>query len=408
MYCNQCGAKLKEGARFCTRCGANQEEPASAPASQEAGADSGIQAANPVSREESFLKKWLICAAALTVVFAISLYMVMSGEKKPQNIAERYFVNLVNGNADGAFDCLGLKETEWLNPEMFEAHIRMEKDDDEKLAKARSVRISPDHAMDGSRSFSVSYTYGDSYVEGYYIVSLNNVNGNWCVSYPGLIAHDISIRIPKGAVGKLNGQEIKEEYFEEDASSQEYDAYLIPEMFAGQYTLEVDQDGYLPFVKLADVTTDEASVTVSQNMLKISEETVRELENLARKDMETLYSAVLVRKDFSEVKDLFAGDAEKMASLKKDYDSKVEYYEGRDSINSVQFSNMEAQGKTSDTTVIISFDRDLDYNLSTYRGTTKSSSSDSSADWFDFVRDDGEWKLSRVPDLQIYVPYSYY
>ncbi|MCR4842769.1 MAG: zinc ribbon domain-containing protein [Eubacterium sp.] len=159
MYCQECGTKNIDEAKFCARCGAPMvtvdEDFGRSAASYESFAGSNgangsyAQGADPVEHgyfdeadvppsqreqtatESDFLKKlsavpkifWGVLAAACCLVALIAVFF-NSGKAaySPEKLAARYFVNLVNGNYDTVFSELGITSDEFINEESCRAY----------------------------------------------------------------------------------------------------------------------------------------------------------------------------------------------------------------------------------------------------------------------------------------------
>lgn len=412
MFCNQCGKELKDGIKFCTSCGAPvdqssvystpkavQDEPAAEGSSDKP--EHGFDIPNPEEQPKTSpaLKKWLLVSVILTVLFSGCLYMVLKSDDNPERVSERYFVSVLNGDYEGAFDCLGISRTDWLNPETFEAYVRDIKKNDSNLVRIRSVRAEKSYANKNSAQYKMDYTYGDARSTGSYYVEMVNESGSWRVSPAGKVIENTSLAFPKGAAVKLNGVELTDKYLDTSQDDGWFDVYKIPEMFYGTYEIEVELDGYEPY--LAEKLLSSGGFRIDLDQLSVTRETTEELEKQAGEDLKKLYTALCARQSFDSVKDLFTDRNTFQQSLVSGYENQLNSFRS-DSLISLKMDHLEAESSTGTTEVMISGDYTTKSIYSGYSGDREEDYSSSKRIYMRYVRDGESWKLLSVPDLSVY------
>lgn len=98
MFCQACGTPNDDAALFCESCGARLEKK---------------KTGKIISKEHIILFSEIVILCILIVVF----YSVGELSCSPENVAERYFVNVVNGNWEKVFQELDIEETPFINAE---------------------------------------------------------------------------------------------------------------------------------------------------------------------------------------------------------------------------------------------------------------------------------------------------
>ncbi len=407
MYCNQCGAEVKEGARFCTKCGAELDNPYSSVSDQNPSVSETPYTADQsqtVSEKKTVgkgLKRWLAISVLLCILFGYGLYSVMNMDSKPEHVASRYFISLINNDAEGAFNCLGINRTEWLNPETFVSYVRDVKEKDENLGRIRTMSAEKQMTGNSSVQYQMNYTYGDAKSRGSYYVEVADENGKWKIPADNKVIQNAPLSFPKGSKVKINGIELSEKYLDASQDNALQDLYTIPEMFYGTYEIQVDLDGYEPYTGKAMMSSQ--GLYLSTDSMQISKETAEELEKQAGADLQALYEAVIAQDDFDEVAGLFTDRALLKQGIVSDYERQVSEFKSKSPLVSLKMDSMEAKGSTSSSEVYLEGRYQADYVYTTYSGNTRNETSNGNKSvTMRYVRDGDEWKLSEMPNLNIY------
>ena len=80
MYCEHCGAQLKEGAVFCQNCGAKVEAEGTQTLKQTVKQETQFSETQHVKRKKAGVWKWILAAAGIVVV-ALAGFLLFAGEK---------------------------------------------------------------------------------------------------------------------------------------------------------------------------------------------------------------------------------------------------------------------------------------------------------------------------------------
>ncbi|MCD7891538.1 MAG: zinc ribbon domain-containing protein [Ruminococcus sp.] len=152
MFCKECESPLKEGGRFCPKCGA----------------DNGSRKTNGGNVIVHKKKKWILIVAALLVfvivaVFAVNTIRKNSATGSPENAIEAYYQLLADGDYEAMADLVS-KEKQKIFLECLEEVYDVEYDDFEDLLEEYGEYIEnhTGHVEDRNVDFDSYYDYGYS------------------------------------------------------------------------------------------------------------------------------------------------------------------------------------------------------------------------------------------------------
>lgn len=431
MFCNQCGQKLEDGTSVCPNCHANLEEEY-ANLEEEAGTEPAEDFESPAASEmtssnqpkpDRWLKRWLMAAIALTIVFGYLFYTTLDSGNKSGNIASRYFVSMVNLDSKAAFQCLDIQKTDWLNPDTFSAYMRKDKKIHEELNSVHSYKVvnNPAANYGTSRMQEISYSYGDAQVKGSYYIPTVEDKGNWKVSTADFLIIKATLRFPKGSKVKINGIELTSKYLDKNSddgsttvggnywSSEPSDTYVIPELFEGIYKVEVDLDGYEPYI-IEEEFSRTGIGQVSTGDMKLKKETVAQLEKQAGEDLRALYEAGASNSGFEKVDDLFLNGKQARQQFAAEYERQIEQWSSDyQPIISMKMTDLEARGSTASSAVTITGKYTVAFLYTPFLSSTQKEKETTQEKpiTMSYIREGDKWKLNAMPAISVYYsPYS--
>lgn len=446
MFCEECGMQNSDDAAFCENCGAklrNSPEQGSAPTQgnvpiqrgqgvrPKQGTTSSMQGNWAVKAPEKkpFSKLFAVIAAEAVVLAAMIFVGVqMENERKePQNVAERYFVNLANGDWQEAFEQLSfLPEDEFITAENF---AKTQAEYNMGIIEEFQVRETQQAAdMSGLQNFE-SYLSQQSGIQGTgmqsleeevvidyrkqggmnvesYTVSLQSADGNWKVAGSNLVCQDYSIYVPKGAIVSVDGISLGndyavregEEYYQEGV-----DGYMIPFLFYGIHDIKVTMEGMEDVSETVRVDYGDSRYYLEKMFPQ--KETLDALIDLGRENMQKIYNAAMEGKNFAAIEELFTTEKETREEIRESYEYLLsEIHEGSIQIENVSFYNMMGEASREGDSVSFGYEYEMQYleedgwDDSPERNTAQ----ESGECRFYFVKEDGKWVQTNLGCEQLY------
>ncbi len=444
MYCHECGTFNEDGSLFCINCGArllNEEESFSDdmisadPKNEDysyqdgefeqpyyesqPGRDYGEAAQDTSFAEDPFYgaerstprvkprptkKMVILCIEIIAAIAAIGMFIHLKNSSTGADAtAKRYFVDLCNGDYEGAFAELGLEETDFINPESFRSYAASL-----DLGDVQNYTVSYNYANNlyesqSSMGKTVPILYrrtGESYDSEFYVNVVNSgqkemlIFDDWYVGSDSLLVSDYSLYVPQGASVTFDGVVLDAGTYA-TSQSDGTDLYLIPKLFAGQHTVSVSAAGRQTATSVLSVNYDQDTGYMTD--LLYTEEQMAVLEDIAVQYMSDLYQCALAQSDFSVIEDHFVADANSRASIQEAYESLVRYF--ADDAISVSFSNISTGGDTSAAAIRI----DFDYEVSYYKNAgTADSYSSSDTIYLSFTPENDIWVLTDLGAKSLY------
>lgn len=310
MFCEECGAKNKNGAAFCEECGHKFKVAKEAKVSEKV-SETPKNETKPAKEKTPMSKgKKILIGCILVVVAAlVAGYMFVSNSLKPDKIALKYFKAYANKDADKLCDVISLNDSEFVSKKLIKESFKNE----EKIKLANYSVEKTEKSTNGlSARVTIKYVEDGSSKEKTQTVKLTkNKNkkylffDNWVVDSSELIVEDYNISVPKDAKVSINGVEIKDKY-KNDSSSSYYDSYTIPSILKGEYEIVADLTSG---IKLSGKSTIKNSYSsFASSSLKLEKKTEESLVKDIKEKVKAIYDAVMDDKSFDDIKDKFNDD----------------------------------------------------------------------------------------------------
>lgn len=491
MFCEKCGKQNGDDAAFCENCGADlrsisAQEPflpqggtsVSLRGSREGApmqrATSPIQgnlekapmqrAAFPIQENQAVkapvkkpFPKMLIVIGAEIMLLGILMFYSAHLEnkiKKPQYVAETYFLNFVNGDWEKAFlqleldrewssddkfityegfekaqagNNLGIVEEYQVNEDQQEAGMNREQSlfgdyqdgenrQEKELTGVQSIMQALDRQTgkelkdDGPFFKEVVIDYreqGETKVQSYTVPLQKNDRNNWKVSGADLVCRGYSIYVPKDASVSVDDIVLGEEFVfregDEGYSYGELERYYIPYIFYGYHDIEVSMEGMEDVSKTIQIENGDSYYQLEK--MSVKQETLDELIELGRENMQKIYSAAMEGKNFSAIEELFTADQETKREIQESYESLMsDIHEGSVQIEKVSFLNLSGEASGEGGSVSIGFDYEMQYvEEDGWSGELERDTYKGSDNWqFYFVNENGKWVQTNLGCGELY------
>lgn len=208
MFCQACGTPNDDAALFCESCGARLEKK---------------KTGKIISKEHIILFSEIVILCILIVVF----YSVGELSCSPENVAERYFVNVVNGNWEKVFQELDIEETPFINAErLSDADINriFENINNYSVAQNTLDRELWNELTNTDLGTVVTINYrlkGMDYDNRYEIPLNKQIDkkylffDDWKVGTGNLVCQNFSVYVPDGAKVMVDGIPLDDTYLRE-------------------------------------------------------------------------------------------------------------------------------------------------------------------------------------------------
>lgn len=391
MYCENCGAKAKEGANFCEECGTPLKKRPNKNISKK------IKKVVPKPKKEISKKTKIIIVIVLAIIIiSVLSFLVASMAVKPEKIASDYFAAIKNNDVDTLYSYMDVPNKDFTSKEVFETLIKESEEDQIVNYTVTNTVVS----VDGLEArVTIKYVTENSKSD---MVTINLVKDsknkmlfftNWKVQTDDEITNNYQIKVMKDAKVKLAGVSLTKDYLNEKESDDEFDVYEIPELFKMDYPAEVTYPMGITTNLVVNPDSYFNSETLDFTLDDINEEGQKSLEEAVLKNVQYIYDSALDNKNYSDIKDEFKDNSE----LEDEYNEFKEHLKNRsDDLESIDFTDITLNrvNLNDDGYLTVSFKANYDY--------TTSEKKDSSA-YFSITFDyDKDYKVRDFANFKTY------
>ena len=386
MFCPECGKKNVYNARFCEFCGAEIK--------------SEEKIILPKERKFKFDKKKIIIIAIVLFIFFVLgvLYFVLGRAFTPSNVAKDYFLAVMNNDEDKIYDFISIPKNEFTSKEMFE---KVNKDSND-LDLVNYEVINEDISSDGlSAQVKISYTLEGRQMADSTIIYLIKDKKNSFLFFPkwkisegsSLVCEDYEIEVSKGVSLKLEGVKVAKKYLKEDEN---YDKYVIPAIFKGEYDLEMELKNGLKVNSKIDVNNNNFKI----DNLELNDDDLKELESVIEKDINKLYDDAINYKQYEDIEKDYTFEKADLSDLKKSY-NQFALFISNSGLVEYKLDEFEIKNinMTDDGFLYITLKADYDYKVKAYLSDDVLSKDSQDTIYLTFDYNDG-FKLVNFSSLE--------
>ncbi len=333
MFCENCGAKAKEGANYCEECGTPLKKPKAKKVTNK------LKKVVKKPKKEISKKTKIIIGIiiAIIVILAVSIFAA-STSVKPDKIVSEYFEAIKNNDVDKLYSYLDVPDKDFTSKEVFEKLI---KNDDKIISYAVTNTIVSTDGL--AARVTVKYVTEDSKSD---IVTINLVkdSGNkmlffstWKIENDTELTNDYQIKVMKNAKVELAGVSLTKEYLDEKESDDEFDVYEIPELFKMDYPVKVTYPMGITTNSTINPDSFFGSETLDFTLDDISDEDQTKIEKAVLENIQYIYDNALADKGYSDINEKFA----KNDDLEETYnDFKDNLAKRADNLKSITFTKV--------------------------------------------------------------------
>ena len=389
MFCPECGKKNADDAKFCEFCGAKITEESKV-----------ILPKKPRKPMNKKTKIILIVVIALVLVLGGG-GLILSNNFKPSKIATEYFEALVNNDTDKIYDYINIPENEFTTKEIFKKVVETEDADvvnyqmvsEEKSSDGLSAQVTFSYTVEG-RQTPLTQTI-------YLVKDKKNkllIFDNWKISDgSSLVEEDYEVRTFKDATLKLEGITVDKKY-KKDNENSDYDTYVLPALFKGEYDAQVTLKNGLTTNSSLDV----GGYSSSLDTFELSDKDEKSLEDTIKTDVKKLYDSAIGNKSFSDIKKDFEYDASDLSDLEDAYSSFARSIQNNE-LQEYNLTGLDVKriSVTDDGYLYVTVDLEYKYTVKEYFSDDTVSKSDEDTAYLTFDYNDG-FKLVDMTSLATY------
>lgn len=423
MFCEKCGAKNEDGAKFCEECGAalaeseTQKSVFVAPKVAEGAPSPAFGGGKTPAKPMSLKSKIILITAGILIVLCGVLYSAGKAMTNPEKIVKRFVESIISQDYAGAYDCLDIGDSELTTKDMF-VKVMGNRGEDADLGILNYEIAEAPAESPLVKNYTVIYTQKNSSGTSSMDVTLvKQASKKWLfyddykIAEDGLVAKNYTITIPAGTEFYIDGVLVSESYKNAEESSETEKVYVLPMVFTGLHEMRVTA----PFAEekvFEEDVYDGGSVDVYT--LELTEAAKTEVSQTAEAFVKDFVTNAVSKQDIDKVQAYFASnlDSEYVQELYADL-QKYGIDEEGVGIKSVVFNGFKSVPDAeyqagSAYEVQVSFD----YNYTALR-----------EDWFDevieeytpedaregsasvyFTYENGKWMVTRV-SINMYLHY---
>jgi uncharacterized membrane protein YvbJ len=341
MICPVCGEKNTEDALFCQECSAKldnsqkiieypidtkvkqlrnpQEFPKprlTLPEPTKPRLTLQLPAVKKVHKR-SKMRKIIIGEIILFLLLLLSFYMAAKKMYGPEKTAENHFLRVMNGNWGDVYEDLDITKSAFLSKERF---VNSHKN--ASSMEYNTYRVNKAYHKKGSfgTSVTISYRLKGGAKDENYVVTLNKQGDkkyflfdSWKVEPSAFICKDYKITVPLGVKVVLDGTELNSNYITSKDTA--FNTYEIPEIFYGDYKLELTQEN----MDTINTTISITNTGYYVKQMNLKQEVQAEVINEAGNAMKAIYDTALSDGNFDQIAGMFSENTEVRTDIKTSY-----------------------------------------------------------------------------------------
>lgn len=353
MFCGECGTKNKKGDAFCKECGAKLE------VVEVKKTKTKNVVNNTPKKPMTKSTKIIIGVIALVVVAFVVLFVVLGNITNPKNVAKEYIQAVINKDGNRLYSYLNISgDSTFVSKKVFSDYVKEELED----TSITNYKITDVEYSTGKLQATVKFTYTtkNSSSESNGKVSLTKNKSkkyvffdNWKISdsINTTVVKDYTLKVTKGSKLTFGGINVDKKYLNSSKSSNEYDVYVLPQVFAYETVVKAVLPSGLEIEEKVTPSSYNSNHTVSFDEDSMTDAAKNKIIEVAKKDITTIYTSAIAKKSFADIKSNFNVSGNDLTKLEQSYNEFVSDLGSE--------SNILTSFTVTDATV---YDIDLDSN----------------------------------------------
>ncbi len=335
MYCGECGAKNKKGARFCEECGkpleAVDEKVSKAETSNSKGRRPRPVKKAPVEKKPMSKKaKVGIIIGVIVAVIVVAFIVIGNMLTDPKKIATEYFEAITSYDADKMYAYLDVKESDFANKKIFKKIVDRQLKETKNVPKVTNYKVtSTEKSSSGLVMYvKINYTMEGSTEDKTQTIELTKDKNkkflffdNWKIAMTDVeTVEDFELSVMKDSTVTLEGVKVDKKYIDKEESDDSIDVYKLPSLFPLEYEMQVALPLGFTLEDELDAGRYSKSQTVNLDEENIPEAEQKKIADKAKQDLLTLYNSAITNKSWDEIKSGFEYKDADLDDLKEAYE----------------------------------------------------------------------------------------
>ncbi len=411
MFCEECGTKNANDAQFCENCGAKLKVEKKLP--KKSPKTEPTESFSTKLKKMSKTKKMIGGIVIVFVVICIIAYSVINNKLSPKTIAKDYFLAAANMDAEKLYQYMEVEKSEFTSKSMFKKLFE-EKYDEDDIKKIANYSVGKVEKDASGFTATVTITYVENGDDDSNTVKVKLIKqkakkylifDEWQVAtdnMPMEITKDFEMKVLKGSKIKIEGKEVNSKYIDKEKSDESYDVYKMPAMFTTEYSAVISAPmGFDVEEKIR--VSKYSNYTYSLSEDNLSDEMKKQLTDLAKTSLQTLYDGAKDQKEFSEIKSSFDYKGADLTDLEKSYNS-LKNSLANSGLTSISFTEVTLNSFSSSDTyrcyVSTKYKYSVNYTSGTETKTHDSSDSDNMYVYLTYA--DGAFRVVDAGSMTTY------
>lgn len=427
MFCENCGNKLPDDARFCDVCGCKVSAPEQGVSAQpvqqqvqqpvQQPIQQPIQQTPSARTPMSLFTKVLLVEAVLLVILAGVFFVKSKEYMSPEKTAKMYFNAVMAGNQKKAYDLIEIDESGFVNEKYFGNVVEQIGCKNITNFKVEDIGEQSD---DYAREVKITYRLKEDTQDYDFYVKLEKANAkkflffdDWKVNVGDYLQKDVHFSVIKGSTMTVDGEDLGKKYLTDSDKEASVDEYVIPKMFYGTYQIVVKNDIYNDYQTSVTVDGEEDSFSEDFDSVSVKKEAMQNVLKQSKTDFQLLWNGAAKKQDFMKLTGIQM--TQDTSELQDTYSRLAGYFisEDGDGLKKMSFQNIavnaeEYEGYGESFAPMVRVEFTTKYNCTKTElnwWTNEPEESDDSGDYTGvlyYSYEEGDWVLSDMSIADFY------
>ena len=321
MFCGECGTKNKKGDAFCGECGKELETVEVEKTKTKKNVN------NKPKKEISKSTKIIICVISIIVVAVIASFILLGNITNPKNVAKEYISAVINKDSNKLYSYLNIDgDSTFVSKNVFSNYVK----DELKEVTINNYKITDVVYSTGKLQATVKFTYttenGSSESNGTVKLIKDKSKkylffDNWKIndSIDTVVVKNYTLKVTKDSKLTYGGINVDKKYLDSSKSSNEYDVYVLPQVFGYETVVKAVLPSGLEIEEKVTPSSYNSNHTVSFDEDSMTDDAKNKIIDIAKKDIATIYASAIAKKSFADIKSNFSIKGSDLSKLEESY-----------------------------------------------------------------------------------------
>lgn len=325
MYCSECGAKNKKNALYCEECGKKLKKIEETP--------------KKIHKKLSKKQTIMIIAVITIILLFLIIFQVLKSTTTPSTIVGNYIEAITDKDYDKLYTYANYSgDTTFMNKEIYKTAIKEQISESDEIA---NYVVGQTEYENGGLTAVVTVNaivIGDKQTPKTLKIKLTKSKKKkflffpkWTISDDELLnintIEDFNLIVPKDTKIIFEGIKVKDKYLNKKEKSDNTDTYTLPQVLTTFSKIEYQLPGNLKVIKTIVPSKYKKEYKLDILKTDISTKNQKELINTINDTTEEMMKGLIDKKDFKELKDIFAKEtkANRYKDLEEDYEEYLKH-----------------------------------------------------------------------------------